>query len=214
MRAHHHVHPSSGRAYLYIRKVSKQGENQVQHLLVVPFVAGILAIGNGREHGLHQPQRPVHVIEVDAFRHLPYQRPQLGRTLHVVGEQAFHQPDAHFFVRNVQQVQLRERRIVLDGEVSALVEQGRDIGHTLGRSIEIAGFALPSAYCLRNNLVLVEHFYQVGGCSASEPERFQFAFVQCSQQTVGVIDIGRGPCEVIAVIVFLQPFHGLFLSCS
>ena len=107
-------------------------------------------------------------------------------------------------VRDIQQVQTGERRIVLDGQITALIEQWGDVGHAFGRGIEVARFTLAPAYRLRNHLVFVQHLYQVGRRAATEPIRTDPAFAERSYQTKRIIDIGRGPGEMITVVIGFQ----------
>ena len=90
----------------------------------MPLIVRVVALRNGREEGLEQLQGLVHIATVNGIEQIGCQRCGTlglgGR--HIVGQQTFHQPQTHLFVGDVERVQVQTGVIVLDGDVSALVE--------------------------------------------------------------------------------------------
>ena len=80
-------------------------------------------------------------------------------------------------VGDAQRVQGQSGDTALDGEVSALVEQGDDVGQSFRGSVEIGGVCLYlSAQLGGGHAKLAQHLYQVGGCAATEPVCPNLAF--------------------------------------
>lgn len=50
--AHYHVYPSFRGVRFYVYIISRQGEDDVKHLLVIPFVIGIVGIRHGGKESL------------------------------------------------------------------------------------------------------------------------------------------------------------------
>lgn len=122
--AQHHVHAAGGRAHLDVDKVARdEGEDDVEHLLVVAFAVGVVAVGDGEEEVAEQGQRTVYVAKCEALCHASCRivhHEAVGRD--VRGDERACQADAHLLVGNVEGIEVEVLVIVLDGDVAALVE--------------------------------------------------------------------------------------------
>ena len=191
--AHGHVHPSPRGAYLHVHIHAQQAEDDVEHLLVVSLVVRVCGVGDGGEEGLQQAERAVHVLLHDGPVHFGHHGVGESRSLHIVGEEAPHQPDAYFLVGDVERVEFRQLVIVLDGDVSALVEQGGDALHAFGGGVEVGGDGFRSAYLGRHHVVFPQHLDEVGGRTAAKPVRVHPPVGEGVHQAEGVVDVGGRP---------------------
>ena len=91
-----------------------------------------------------------------------------------------------------------------------MIQQWGYIGHPLNRDIKIFLPYFPASNLLGSNLIFTQHLYQISRRSASEPIGIQLPFTECIHQAVRVIDVGRGPCKVIAVIIAFQLVQQIF----
>ena len=137
-RAHHHVYPPTRGTYFHIHIDAQETENDVEHLLVVAFVVRMVAIRHGGKESLEELQHAFHV----SFHQGAGQIDDCGRGRQrvgcdIIGQEATHQSYAHFLIGNVEPVDTEVRIRVLDGDVSALVEQGSDACHALCGGIEL-----------------------------------------------------------------------------
>ena len=66
---HHHVYPSCSGMYFHIHIIAHQAEDDVEYLLVMSFVVGIVSIGNGGQECLQQMQGFIHIVIVQLFCH-------------------------------------------------------------------------------------------------------------------------------------------------
>ena len=73
----------------------------------------------------------------------------------ILGQEALHQAYPHFLVGKVKGVLLGDVIIILDGEVTALVQKGNDVGHTLRRGIKIIDRSLLRTYLLGEYAIFV-----------------------------------------------------------
>ena len=107
---------------------------------------------------------------------------------------------------------MRNLVTILYGDVTALIEQRGDVGHPFGGGIKIFHHRFTAAYFLGRDMVFPEHLYQVGRRAAAEPVGIQPSYAEGIQQTEGIVDVGRWPREVIAVVVVLQLLQRLFAA--
>ena len=124
MGAQHHIHTSAGSAYFHVHVEAEKAEDDIEQGLIMPLIVRVVALRNGREEGQEQLQGLVHVAAVNGIEQIGCQR---GGTVslggwHIVGQQTFHQPQTHLFVGDVERVQAQTGVLVLDGDVSTLVE--------------------------------------------------------------------------------------------
>lgn len=123
-RAQDCVYTSFRGADLDVHVVSEQGEYDVEHLLVVALVGGVVCVRDCGQEGLEGTQGSVHI----PFTYRLGEPGHCGRGLvgkglgHVIGQKGLHQSGPDFFVGYVQQVELGVPVIVLDGDISALVQ--------------------------------------------------------------------------------------------
>lgn len=118
---HHDVHTPSGSAHLHIGVHTEEGEDDVEHLLVVDLVVGVVALRYGAEVCLQQAQRTVHIVLAQGEIHLGYGgvSRQYVDALHVVGQQTAHQSHFNLLVWDAERVQSSERLVVLYGDIDS-----------------------------------------------------------------------------------------------
>ncbi len=124
--------------YFHIRNKSReQGEDDVEHLLIMSLVIGYMAIRNGFEVILQELQSPIHILLADKGCHLCDGNASLLGTLaiHVVGQEIVKQSYSYFLVRDVEGIELGILVVILDGDVSALIEQWGNGLHLFRRGI-------------------------------------------------------------------------------
>ena len=125
--------------YFHIQDKSReQGEDDVEHLLIMSLVIGYMAIRNGFEVILQKLQGTIHILLADKGCHLGDGDASLLGTLaiHVVGQEIVKQSYSYFLVRDVEGIELGILVVILDGDVSALIEQWGDGLHLFRRGIE------------------------------------------------------------------------------
>ena len=85
----YHVYPPGSGAFLYVDIVVQDREDDVHHLLVMPFGVGVIAVRDGGEICLEHLQGTVQVAATDKGRHLGNGGGALSRVLsYVMGQQA------------------------------------------------------------------------------------------------------------------------------
>ena len=146
---HHHVRAASGAFHLRADVNVEHGEYQIYRVLIeslgccsiCELLLESLNVGYPGHIGLHLPHGQVNVALLQCF-------PKLSGESHlhicfveasIDGEQAFHIADPDFLVGNRQGVGFQFLVIVLDGQVTALVEQWQSILHVLRRLVECRG---------------------------------------------------------------------------
>ena len=125
--------------YFHIQNKSReQGEDDVEHLLIMSLMIGYMAIRNGFEVILQKLQGTIHILLADKGCHLGDGNASLLGTfaIHVVGQEIVKQSYSYFLVRDVEGIELGILVVILDGYVSALIEQWGDGLHLFRRGIE------------------------------------------------------------------------------
>ena len=172
---------------------------------------GLAGIRKGGQEGLQELQGFFHVAPADGGRHFGYHGvARYLAALNVVRQQTPVEADADFPVGYIQVEQPGKTVVVLNGQITALVEQRGNVGHVLGGGIEIFCHRFTATYFGRGYIETFQHLNQIGGRAAAEPVRVQTSFAEGVQQAEGIVDVWRGPREVVAVIVILQLLQCLF----
>ena len=166
------------------------------------FVVRAVAIRDGGKERLQQTQHPVHVAAHQGTGQIDHRG--IGRlcvTCHIIRYEAAHQAYPHFRIRDVQRIDLEHLIISLDGDIAALVQQGGDALHPFGRCVEIGRHSLVASYPGGQYTEFVQHFDEVCGRAAAEPIGVQPPVGESIQQAERVVDVGRGPCEMVTVVM-------------
>ena len=123
--AKHHVHPAARGTDLHVDIVAQQTENDVQHLLIMTFVISMFRVRDSQQESLQQTEGTVHVTAKKGLVHITHRVLAFHRVcLQVVGQETLHQAYPHFLVGKVKGVLLGDIIVILDGEVTTLVQQG------------------------------------------------------------------------------------------
>ena len=85
------------------------------------------------------------------------------------GMSALVKPTFTSLLGDVERIVVIVSVVVLDGDVSALVEQGHDGGHVLGGSIKLAFVGFHTCDVGRHGAVLAHHVDEVGRRARAEP---------------------------------------------
>ena len=199
--------------YLHIHIPAEEGEDDVEELLVVTLVLGIVTVGDGEEVGLEKAEHLVEIFMVQGRVHTRHGgQTLLPAHIDIVGQKALHQSYTYLPVGNVEGVKVGCPVIVLDGDIAALIEQGSDGFHALRGGIEGRGHDLNTGEVGGGSVELPHHLYKEGRRAALEPVTPEGSVLKGIEEAEGVEDVGRGPCEVIAVI--LTPEGGeCLLTC-
>ena len=103
----------------------------------MPLVVGVVALRHGEQISLQQAQHLVEVVVEQCQIHLSNRGDAfVGVNLHIVRQQALHQPDAYLLIGDVERVKVGRFVIVFYCEISRLVEQRNHRRHAFGRGIE------------------------------------------------------------------------------
>ena len=119
--------------------IGEEGEDDEEHLLIMPLVVRVVTIWNGAEEGFEQLHGFLHILFVECLR---YAASRVGGNQRVASDiswnQSLGQSHSYLIVRNVEGVVFICLVVSLDGDISALVEQGNDGRHVLRRGIKLA----------------------------------------------------------------------------
>ena len=119
---------------------------------------------------MEEAKHLVHIVFEQCKIHLGHSRRTfIAINLHVVGQEAFHQAHADFFVGNIQHVEVADFVVVLDGEVATLIKQRYDGRHILCGPIEGFGHGLGRFEHGGHHVELPQHFDEEGWRAALKP---------------------------------------------
>ena len=134
--------------------------------------------------------------------------------IYIVGQKALHQSYTYLPVGNVEGVKVGCPVIVLDGDIAALIEQGSNGFHALRGGIEGRGHDLNTGEVGGGSVELPHHLYKEGRRAALEPVTPEGSVLKGIEEAEGIEDVGRGPCEVIAVILTPEGGECLLTCCA
>ena len=101
------------------------------------FGVGIVAIWHCEQVGLKEAEHLIEVVFEQGEIHLGDGSISSFRAhFNVIGQEAFHQSHTYLAIGKVERVETRSPVVVLDGHITALIEQWSDGAHVFGRSIE------------------------------------------------------------------------------
>lgn len=72
-------------------------------------------------------------------------------------------------IGDVKLITVKHLVIALDGDISALIEQGRERGHPFCRRIKILALGIHGTQGRGEDIELPHHVDEVGGCTGTEP---------------------------------------------
>ena len=198
-----------------------QAEKQVEGVLEV--LLGLLHIvqrrvrivWDAREEGGERVAESLGMPFVQQQDGIQYPAAHLSRgRFQVVGGQQGEESLAHLVVGEVQQETARTAVVLLDGEVPALVNHGQGTLH-VGLVVHKHGGVVEASGQLVDVLVAAgKQADEVGGRAGGEPVVAELLHVEGVEDAEGVVDVGHGRAEVIAVVLPLQEVPHLVKAAS
>ena len=209
--AHDHVDSAFRGTDLHVGVAAQDGEEDVEYLLPVALVVSVVGVGDCAEEGLHGLECSVHVVFIKAFRHgNEGGGGRKGVRCHVVRYQGAEQADSNFLIGDAKGICSGYGTAFFDGIVSTLVEQRNDAFKPLGGGVELF-FARQAGLSELDGChpELADHLYEVGRRAASEPVGIYILVGEGAYYAERIVNVGRGPCEMIPVVIALQFFDEL-----
>ncbi len=192
--------------------VGEQGKHDVERLLPMPLVVGVVAVRHRLQEVVQQTEGSIHIPLLHQYRHLGDGRVGLRRLIRqIMRQETTIQPHPYFLIRQCQLIQFRRLIISLDGYVSTLIEQRYDGGHRFGGGIKVFLVHLYGfAKICRQEIILSHHIDEIGRRARAEPVRIHFSIGKAIQQAVRIEDIWRWPTEMVSIIMTFQLLDGFF----
>ena len=135
---HHGISPAYRTVLLYPHVGTHQVEDKIEHRLEIPFVLITQAVGDTGKIGLQAHHRSLNISIIELFQEITYQTVVIQRYWRkIVGRKTLEHPRLNLLVRIFQRIAMQYRIILLDGEVTALIEQRKCRGHQFGRNIKV-----------------------------------------------------------------------------
>ena len=126
-----------------------------------------------------------------------------------MGKEAAEKAHADFLIGNHEGVELAVGRVVLDGDIAALVEQGQNRRHRFRGCVKVCRIGLVALQVGGRDIKFPHHFDEIRGCARGKPVVVERAIAHAVEHTEGVEDVGRGPGEMIAIVGFGEFVDGL-----
>ena len=121
-------------------------------------------------------------------------------------------------IGNVELITVKHLVITLNSDITALIEQGRERGHPLRRRIKILALGIHGTQSRGEDIKLTHHIDEISGRARTKPVVAYLSIGEAIEKAVGIEDVGRWPCEMIAVIIVGQRINdilpGLLHPCG
>ena len=209
-----HVHAGTRHLHLRARIDVEHGEDEVEGVFIEPLLRLCLGellletldVGDAREIRLHVPHGKVYVALLEGF-------PELRRKtdLHVAavqarvgGQQTIDIAYAHLLVGDGKVVGLRVGVVVLDGEVSALIEQWQGILHVLRRLVERRLRHVERVERGDVGMEMLQLPDEEGRRARGKPVVLQLAMQKTREQAERVIHLRRVGGKMITVVLLFE----------
>ena len=132
--------------------------------------------------------------------------------MNIVGNEDAHQPHLHLLVGIAKCVELHDWVIILNGDVTALIEQRQDGLHVLRRLVKVGSPHLTAIDLCDVGVEVLEHVDQKCWCTRGEPVMVEFAVVHRREQAEGIQNALAVLREMIAVVMIEELVNDLLMA--